>query len=110
MVKISIPNCKIRRVDKNQLYLEFILNLNSPYLFEINKIKRPCSTVIFHGQKDKICAPKLTELTRQGISQSRIVHFEGSGHAMMFEEPEKFNEELLQFLEQARIPERVSRR
>lgn len=39
------------------------------------------------------------ELTSQSIAGSRIVRFEDSGHAMLFDEPEKFNEELLTFLD-----------
>jgi len=57
-------------------------------------------TVIFQGQKDKICDPKLAELTQQSIPNSRLVAFEDSGHAMMFDEQEKFNSELLLFLNQ----------
>ncbi|MBE7679909.1 alpha/beta fold hydrolase [Paenibacillus sp. P13VS] len=56
-------------------------------------------TVVFHGQKDKIVEPELGELTSQSIAGSRIVRFEDSGHAMLFDEPEKFNEELLTFLD-----------
>ncbi|MFS0869057.1 alpha/beta fold hydrolase [Paenibacillus xylanilyticus] len=56
-------------------------------------------TVVFHGQKDKIVEPELGELTAQSIANARLVKFEDSGHAMLFDEPEKFNQELLTFLD-----------
>ncbi|MFB5673766.1 alpha/beta fold hydrolase [Paenibacillus terreus] len=60
-------------------------------------------TVIFQGKKDKICKLELTEKTCLGIRGSRIVCFENSGHALMFDEQDKFNEELLAFLEDKEI-------
>ncbi|CAH1199091.1 MULTISPECIES: alpha/beta fold hydrolase [Paenibacillus] len=56
-------------------------------------------TVVFHGRKDKIVQPELGELTAQSIPNARLVMFEHSGHAMLFDEPEKFNRELLTFLD-----------
>ncbi|WP_211749867.1 alpha/beta hydrolase [Paenibacillus sp. Marseille-Q4541] len=55
-------------------------------------------TVIFQGAKDKICEPDLARLTNEAIAGSRLIEFEESGHAMMFDEQAKFNEELLLFL------------
>ncbi|NGZ76267.1 alpha/beta fold hydrolase [Saccharibacillus alkalitolerans] len=55
-------------------------------------------TAIFHGEKDKICPFGLAEAMNAGISGSHVVPFEKSGHAMMMDEPEKFNEELAAFL------------
>lgn len=63
---------------------------------DLSKIKVP--TVIFHGAKDKICEPNLAKLTSEAIAGSRLIMFEESGHAMMFDEQAKFNEELLLFL------------
>ena len=63
---------------------------------DLPQIKVP--TVIFHGAKDKICEPDLAKLTSKAIVGSRVIEFENSGHAMMFDEQTKFNEELLLFL------------
>ncbi|MBD2843768.1 alpha/beta hydrolase [Paenibacillus sp. IB182496] len=55
-------------------------------------------TVIFHGALDKICVPELAVSQQQAIPGARLVTFERSGHGMLFDEPDKFNEELLAFL------------
>ncbi|MEK3719522.1 alpha/beta fold hydrolase [Paenibacillus sp. FSL H8-0034] len=55
-------------------------------------------TAIFHGEKDQICSFELAKLTNRGIANSRLIVFEESGHAMLFDEPDKFSEELTGFL------------
>lgn len=65
---------------------------------ELSKIKIP--TAIFHGAKDAICEFALAGQMHQGIKNSYIVKFEESGHALFIEELEKFNRELLAFLQQ----------
>jgi pimeloyl-ACP methyl ester carboxylesterase len=62
---------------------------------DLIKIKIP--TVIMHGTKDKICSFELAEQMKAGISKSRIIAFEDSGHSMFLEETQKFNEELIKF-------------
>jgi pimeloyl-ACP methyl ester carboxylesterase len=62
---------------------------------DLIKIKIP--TVIMHGTKDKICSFELAEQMKAGISNSRIIAFEDSGHSMFLEETQKFNEELIKF-------------
>jgi non-heme chloroperoxidase len=64
---------------------------------ELSKIKIP--TAIFHGVKDKICEFALAEQMQKGIKDSYIVRFENSGHGLFIEELEKFNTELVKFLE-----------
>ena len=64
---------------------------------ELSKIKIP--TAIFHGTKDIICEFALAEQMQKGIKNSYIVKFENSGHGLFFEELEKFNTELLSFLQ-----------
>ncbi|CAN5371678.1 alpha/beta hydrolase [soil metagenome] len=64
---------------------------------ELSKIKIPTS--IFHGVKDKICEFALAEQMHKGIKNSYIVPFENSGHGLFLEEKEKFNLELIRFLE-----------
>ena len=64
---------------------------------DLSKIKIP--TLIMHGRKDKICSFDLAGQQKAGISNSRIVPFEKSGHSLFLEETEKFNEELTKFSE-----------
>lgn len=64
---------------------------------ELSKINIP--TAIFHGTKDVICEFALAEQMQKGIKNSYIVKFEKSGHGLFFEELEKFNTELLAFLQ-----------
>lgn len=64
---------------------------------DLMKIKIP--TLILHGKKDKICTFALAEQMNAGISESKIVAFENSGHSLFLEERHKFNNELIQFAE-----------
>jgi pimeloyl-ACP methyl ester carboxylesterase len=64
---------------------------------ELSKINIP--TAIFHGTKDVICEFALAEEMNKGIKNSYIVKFENSGHGLFLEELEKFNNELLSFLQ-----------
>ncbi|WP_411344370.1 alpha/beta fold hydrolase [Paenibacillus sp. WLX1005] len=66
-------------------------------------------TVIFQGMKDKICDPQFAQLLSESITDARVVPFESSGHAMMFDEMEKFNEELLLFLNQMATTNQIPR-
>lgn len=62
---------------------------------ELAKIKIP--VVIFQGVYDKLCEFALAEQLQKGIRGSYIVKFENSGHALFFEEMDKFNKELEKF-------------
>lgn len=64
----------------------------------LSKIKIP--TVIFHGPQDKLCPFVFAEQLQKGISNSHIVKFENSGHALFVEEADKFNTELEKFAKQ----------
>lgn len=64
---------------------------------DLAKIAIP--TLIMHGKKDKICSFDLAEQMKAGISDSRIVAFEKSGHSLFLEEMQKFNAELIRFAE-----------
>jgi len=64
---------------------------------DLAKIKIP--TLIIHGKKDKICSFDLAGQMKAGISDSRLVAFEKSGHSMFLEETQKFNAELIKFAE-----------
>ena len=55
-------------------------------------------TGIFHGTQDKICSFELAEVMSRGIPGSRIIRFEQSGHGLVVDETEKFNQELMSFV------------
>lgn len=55
-------------------------------------------TAIFHGKQDKICPFELAMIMKIGLPDARVVVFENSGHALFLEELDKFNEELLRFI------------
>ncbi|SDS90716.1 Pimeloyl-ACP methyl ester carboxylesterase [Paenibacillaceae bacterium GAS479] len=50
---------------------------------------------VLHGVQDKICPLELAEKTLELVPQAELIRFEESGHAMLFDEPDKFNETLL---------------
>jgi pimeloyl-ACP methyl ester carboxylesterase len=54
-------------------------------------------TLIMHGKKDKICSYDLAEQMNAGISDSKLIAFENSGHSLFLEETQKFNNELIKF-------------
>ena len=56
-------------------------------------------TLILHGIHDKVCLFPLAIAQNQGILNSRLVPFENSGHGLFWEEGNKFNTELAQFLD-----------
>lgn len=62
---------------------------------ELSKINIPVA--IFQGTKDKLVPYDFAEELKKGIKNSYIVKFESSGHALFFEEMEKFNTELEKF-------------
>ncbi len=66
-------------------------------------------TVIFQGMKDKICDPQFAQLLSEAITDARVVPFDHSGHAMMFDEMDKFNKELLLFLDQMAATNQIPR-
>ena len=55
-------------------------------------------TLIMHGVHDQVCPFALGEAQQAGIRNSRLVPFENSGHGLFYDEMEKFNQELLQFI------------
>lgn len=65
---------------------------------QMAKIKIPVA--IFHGTHDKLCDFSLAEQAHKLLTDSYIVQFENSGHALFVEEAEKFNTELEKFARQ----------
>ena len=65
---------------------------------DLKKISVP--TLILHGIHDKVCLFPLAEVQKEGIKNSRLVAFENSGHGLFYDERDKFNKELTQFIEE----------
>jgi len=63
---------------------------------DLKTIKVP--TAIFHGIHDLICPYEFAEQMHKEIGNSRIITFEKSGHGLFFDEMDKFNNELLDFI------------
>ncbi len=66
---------------------------------DMGRIKVP--TLIMHGIHDEVCLYPLAEVMHQSISNSRLVPFENSGHALFYEEQDKFNNELVNFIKES---------
>lgn len=60
-------------------------------------------TAIFHGKKDQICPYELGEILEKQIPNSVLVPFKDSGHGMNGDEPERFNTELIRFLQSSGV-------
>ncbi len=63
---------------------------------ELASIQVPVA--IFHGRHDKINSFALAEQLQLGLPHATLVVFEHSGHALFYEELDKFNAELVQFV------------
>lgn len=63
---------------------------------DMEKIKIP--TAIFHGVHDRVCPFPLAGEMNRGIAGSFVVSFESSGHALMYEERDKCNSHLVDFI------------
>lgn len=64
--------------------------------YDLAKIHVP--TLILHGIHDRICLFPLAVAQKQGIRNSKLIPFEYSGHGLFWEERDKFNRELTQFI------------
>jgi non-heme chloroperoxidase len=64
----------------------------------LGKIRVP--TLILHGVHDKVYLFPLAVAQKDGIRNSKLVPFENSGHGLFWEQRDKFNKELAQFIEE----------
>ena len=64
---------------------------------DLGKIYVP--TLILHGVHDKVCPFPLAVAQKDGIKNSKLVAFENSGHGLFWDQRDKFNEELMKFIE-----------
>ena len=71
--------------------------LEGEFPTELGKIKAP--TLIFWGDQDVYCPRSDQETLRTAIGGSRLVVYPGVGHALHWEEPERFAGDLVAFIE-----------
>ncbi len=64
---------------------------------DLKEIKVP--TLILHGIHDKICLFPLAVAQSKGIPHSKLIPFKFSGHGLFYDEKDKFNKELVAFIE-----------
>lgn len=64
---------------------------------DLKKINVP--TLILHGINDQICLYPLAIAQKNGIRNSVLVPFEKCGHFLFYDQMNKFNTELVQFME-----------
>lgn len=57
-------------------------------------------TLILHGIHDRVCLFPLAIAQNEGIRNSKLVPFKYSGHGLFYDQRDKFNKELTQFIEQ----------
>lgn len=72
--------------------------INEVLFTDLGTINVP--TLIIHGIHDKVVPFALGEIQNQNIKNSRLVPFKYSGHATFYDERDKFNEELVKFIEE----------
>lgn len=56
------------------------------------------STLILHGTNDRICLFDLARAMHDGIKGSQLVPIENAGHGFYYEERERVNSELMDFI------------
>ncbi len=71
--------------------------LGEEQLFQdMREINKP--TLITHGIHDKVCLFQLAEQQKKLIKHSKLKRFENSGHGLFYDERDKFNREVLCFV------------
>ncbi len=72
--------------------------INEVLFSDLGTINVP--TLIIHGIHDKVVPFELGEVQKQSIENSKLIPFEYSGHASFYDQLDKFNEELMKFIEE----------
>jgi len=65
---------------------------------DLETIKVP--TLIIHGIHDKVVPFELGEVQNKSIENSKLIPFKYSGHASFYDQKDKFNKELMKFIEE----------
>jgi len=66
-------------------------------IYDLETIKVP--TLIIHGIHDLIVPFELGEVQNHAIKNSVLLPFQFSGHGAFYDEKDKFNEDLVNFIE-----------
>jgi pimeloyl-ACP methyl ester carboxylesterase len=69
---------------------------NVDYSKELNKISKPA--LIVWGDKDVICSKADQDILLTGIRNAKMLVYEGTGHALHWEQPERFAGDLVDFI------------
>jgi non-heme chloroperoxidase len=72
--------------------------INEVLFSDLEKIKIP--TLIIHGIHDKIVPFSLGEYQKECIRNSKLIPFKYSGHGAFYDEKDKFNKVLMEFVEE----------
>jgi non-heme chloroperoxidase len=72
--------------------------INEVLFSDLGTINVP--TLIIHGIHDKVVPFELGQVQEQNIRNSKLIPFKYSGHASFYDQREKFNEELVKFIEE----------
>lgn len=72
--------------------------INEVLFSDLEKINIP--TLIIHGIHDKVVPFQLGEIQKRSIKNSKLIPFEYSGHAVFYDQKDKFNEELMKFVDE----------
>lgn len=72
--------------------------INEVLFSDLEKINVP--TLIIHGIHDKVVPFELGEIQNKTIKNSKLIPFNYSGHGVFYDEKDKFNEELVKFVEE----------
>lgn len=88
-----LPACYIRQNEACQTH---------DTVAQLPLIKQP--TLIMAGKNDPICSLTATEIMSKGIPHSKTILFDNASHFFLMEQPEKFNENLKDWLSQHLLP------
>jgi non-heme chloroperoxidase len=72
--------------------------INEVLFSDLETISVP--TLIIHGIHDKVVPFELGEIQNKSIKNSKLIPFNYSGHAVFYDQKDKFNEELVKFVEE----------
>ena len=72
--------------------------INEVLFSDLGTINVP--TLIIHGIHDKVVPFELGEVQNQSIKNSKLIPFKYSGHGSFYDQRDKFNEELMKFIEE----------
>jgi non-heme chloroperoxidase len=72
---------------------KLLVGRQTQYADALNAVKVP--VLITHGEQDQISTVAMSQYTHRMIAQSRLSLYPGCGHTPFFEDPQRFNTELL---------------